>query len=317
MPLYAMLQKSTGTGARRRALASACTLLGLVALSARADEPRALPPVQGSLRFDTIGDDDTLLDVAYRHRLGFTAVERLNPDVDVWMAEPGTRVTLPTAQILPEGPREGLVINVPEMRLYDYTVGPEPEILAIAIGDEVDASPEGDFEVGAKRKNPTWYVPASIRAEDPSLPAQVPPGPDNPLGDRWMTVGGTSYGIHGTNTEWSIGRIATHGCIRLYTDDIHRLYDRTPEGTPIHFLYQPIKVGARDGVVYLEVHPDVYGRRDATPERAYVRLRLQAMLGLVDADSLDRARIEQAISEARGVPVAIGRTPASPVGARR
>jgi L,D-transpeptidase ErfK/SrfK len=272
----------------------------------------SLQAVVGEPSFDTVREDDTLLDVAFRHRLGFSAVQRLNPDVDVWLPEPGTPVLLPTSVVLPDAAPDGLVINVPEMRLYDFTVGPVPEIFAIAIGDDMTATPEGDFRVGPKRVNPTWYVPDSIRAENPDLPAQVPPGPDNPLGDRWMTVGNTAYGIHGTNVEWSIGRIATHGCIRLYSDEMRRLYERVPEGTPLRFVYQPIKVGVRDGDIYLEVHPDVYGRRDVSPERAYVRLRLLAMLGLLDADSLDRSLVERTVREARGVPVRVASAAGEP-----
>jgi L,D-transpeptidase ErfK/SrfK len=209
---------------------------------AERDAP-GLAAVVGQPSTDVIGEGDTLLDMALRNRVGFSAVERLNPGVDVWMPPAGTTVALPTSMILPDAPHEGLVINVPEMRLYDFTVGPVPEIFAIAIGDDVDTTPQGDFRIGAKRVDPVWHVPESIRRAHPELPARVAPGPDNPLGDRWMTIGTSSYGIHGTNIEWSIGRIATHGCIRLYTADIHALYDRVPVGTPVHLRYQTTKIG--------------------------------------------------------------------------
>jgi L,D-transpeptidase ErfK/SrfK len=272
-----------------------------------AAETRALPEVLGVLSYGTVGQGETLLDVALRHRVGFAHVERLNPGIDVWLPEPDTLVLLPTAMILPDAPHDGLVINVPEMRLYDFTVGSTPEIFAISIGDDADTTPEGDFRIGRKRTDPTWYVPASIRTRDPELPAQVPPGPDNPLGDRWMTIGNSSYGIHGTNTDFSIGRITTHGCIRLYNDDIRRLYERIPEGTPVHLVYQPVKVGARGGEVFLEVHPDVYGRRDMSAERVRLDLVVKGMLGQLDAASLDPEAIERAVGQARGVPVKIGR----------
>ena len=108
-------------------------------------------------------------------------------------------VQLPTRLILPDAAAEGLVLNVPEMRLYDFRVAPEPEIYAAAVGDALDPTPLGEFRIGEKRVNPTWTVPDSIRAEKPELPARVPPGPDNPLGSLWMTIGSSSYGIHGTN----------------------------------------------------------------------------------------------------------------------
>ncbi len=250
---------------------------------------------------------DTLLDVAERFKLGFEAIQRLNPEVDVWIPPAGTRVDLPTRMILPDAPHEGLVINLPEMRLYDFTVPDGPEVFAIAIGDAVDPSPIGEFWVGEKRIDPVWTVPESIRQEKPELPAQVPPGPDNPLGDRWMTVSRTSYGIHGTNNLWSIGRQATHGCIRLYESEMRRLYERTAPRTPIHIVYQPVKLALADDEVLLEVHPDVYGKHGDLVTPTLMRLFFLRLLGAVDRESAERA-----LREARGVPVTIGRRPPIP-----
>lgn len=245
--------------------------------------------------------DDTLLDVAHRYRLGFEAVARLNPDVDPWLAVPGTVVHLPTRYILPDAPETGLVINVPEMRLYDFTVDDPPDVMAVAVGDATDPTPIGRFRIGRKRVDPTWHVPASIRRERPGLPAEVPPGPDNPLGSRWMTIGDTSYGIHGTNVRWSIGRESTHGCVRLYEPEMKRLFARIPEGTPVRLVYQPFKWGVEGHRLYLEAHPDLYGR---LPDRLAAALALPRALGL-----LDRVRLEdawRAVEEARGVPVWVG-----------
>jgi L,D-transpeptidase ErfK/SrfK len=204
--------------------------LALAILAAAAPEPVAeLAPVLGVARATVIGPGDTLLDVAKEARVGFGQVVQLNPGVDVWIPEPGTRVALPTEFVLPEGPHRGLVINLPEMRLYEWHGGIDaPAVFAIAIGDPEDPTPEGEFKVGNKRLDPYWYVPDSIREENPNLPPVVPPGPENPLGDRWLTLSQTTYGIHGTNNIWSIGRLATHGCIRLHNDDMRTLYARTP-----------------------------------------------------------------------------------------
>ena len=271
-----------------------------------ASDPRlaALPPVIGQPAAEMIGPDDTVLDIAWEHRLGFDRVARLNPDVKVWIPDPGTVVRLPTEHVLPDKPWHGLVINVPEMQLYDFTrIGaPEPEIFAIAIGDQMDPSLKGEYRVGQKREHPVWSVPASIRAEKPELPPVVPPGPDNPLGDHWMTIGNTTYGIHGTNNRWSIGREATHGCVRLYNDEMDRLYARTREGTPIRLVYQTVKVGQRDGTLYVEAHPDIYQREPA--DRAAVVLEKLASLGLVDA--VDASLVRKAIDEQRGIPVPVG-----------
>lgn len=288
----------------------------LVARAAQPDSPRAPAPVSipttaplaslvGAPSTDRIGRGDTLLDVAERHRLGFERVARLNPGLDAWIPASGARVRLPTYHVLPDTPHEGLVVNLPELQLYDYGADPgSPEVLALAIGDELDPSLMGRFKVGAKRANPVWHVPASIRAEKPELPAEVPPGPDNPLGPYWLTIGATSYGIHGTNNRWSIGREATHGCLRLYNDVIERLYQRTRTGTPILLVYQTVKLGVRDGIVYVEAHPDRY-RRD--PDRLETAIARLAALGIQDDDAL--AQLGRTIEEARGEPVAIALLP--------
>ena len=267
-------------------------------------QPAAAPqlrPLVGAWRSALVDPDETLLDVAYRERLGFEAVARLNPGVDEWIPDAGTIVKLPTRLILPDAPAEGLVLNVPEMRLYDFRVRPEPEIFAAAVGDALDPTPLGEFRIGEKRVNPTWTVPASIRAEKPELPARVPPGPDNPLGSLWMTIGASSYGIHGTNIRWSIGRMATHGCVRLYEDEMQRLFERTPSGTRLRILYQPYKWGAVGDGLYLEAHPDLYAR---VPDPLAAALELPRALGLIDA--IDPREVAQVVEQARGAPSRVG-----------
>jgi L,D-transpeptidase ErfK/SrfK len=265
----------------------------------------ALRPLLGPRESVLVERGETLLDIAYQHRLGYQAVERLNPGVDPWIPVPGTVVLLPTRSILPDADEQGIVINLPEMRLFDYTVKNGPEVFALAIGDEASPSLIGEFVVGAKRKDPTWHVPASIRAEKPELPAEVPAGPDNPLGSRWITIGRTSYGIHGTNVRWSIGREATHGCLRLYEDDIQRLFDRVREGTRLQIVYQTAKWGRDETHIYLEVHPDLYGLR---PDR-FAELEVPRALGLLNLLDLDL--VLRALEEARGFPVPVGTFPVS------
>jgi L,D-transpeptidase ErfK/SrfK len=282
--------------------------LGLGTLAAAAEpEPgnplAKLPPLVGVPRSEVVEPGDTLLDIAFRNHLGFERVSRLNPGVDAWIPDPGTVVHLPTRHVLPDVPRKGLVVNVPEMQLYDFTRPNDVEIFALAIGDQMDPSLVGEFRVGRKREKPAWHVPKSILAEKPELPPVVPPGPDNPLGDHWMTIGSTSYGIHGTNNRWSIGREATHGCLRLYNDDIARLYARTPQGTPLRIVYQTVKLGRSGDEIWVEAHPDRYGR---DPERVANALTRLAELGLV-AD-VDMAALRRAIDEARGEPTPVGRS---------
>lgn len=291
-------------------LAAAMTVVGAASADAlRTPDPRKLPPVVGAPERVTVQDGQTLLDIAFEHRLGFERVKRLNPDVDVWVPTPGTEVVLPTEFILPDAPREGLVINVPEMRIFDFTRGEDPEVFAIAIGDPVDPTPVGEFRVGAKRVDPVWRVPVSIREERPELPPEVPPGEDNPLGQHWMTLGQTSYGIHGTNIRWSIGRMATHGCIRLYNDQMSALYDRIEEGTPVRLVYEPVKLGRRGDEIFIEVHPDIYGQDRDPFTHALFRLFVLEGFGLVDVDSIDREHLRRVIDDARGVPIRIGSVP--------
>lgn len=280
-------------------------MLALRAPASLADPAPALAALVGAPRADVIGQGDTLLDVAERHRLGFERVARLNPTLDPWIPPIGAVVRLPSWHVLPDAPPIGLVVNLPELQLYDYGPGAStPEVFALAIGDELDPSLVGEFRVGRKRKDPVWNVPESIRAERPELPAQVPPGPDNPLGPYWLTIGRTSYGIHGTNNRWSIGREATHGCLRLYNDAIERVYARTKSGTPIRILYETVKLGRSGGIVYVEAHPDRYGRDPDRLARTTARL---AALGIADDAAL--AELRATVEAARGEPVGIAVLP--------
>jgi L,D-transpeptidase ErfK/SrfK len=245
---------------------------------------------------------DTLLDIAYRHRVGFELLERMNPGVDRWIPDPGTIIALPTVALPPTAEAVGLVINLPEMRLYAWGEAATPSVYHVAIGDGIDPTLLGRYRIGEKRVDPVWRVPESIRREKPELPAVVPPGPDNPLGDRWMTVGRTSYGIHGTNNPWSIGRLATHGCVRLYADEMRRLFDATPSGTRIEIVYEPVKWGRSGERILLEAHPDPYGR---IPDRLVAALERPRALGF--ESELDLARVERVLGDARGTPEPVGR----------
>ncbi len=282
------------------ALSGALALLARVSLAEPAEPPPAeLRPLTGEDRTVIVKDGETLPEIALHHRIGFEALARLNPDVDPWIPPLGSALRLPTRLILPR-PMQGLVINLPEMRLFDFTVDP-PEIFAVAVGDAADPSPVGEYRIGVKRVDPEWRVPASIRAERPQLPAVVPAGPDNPLGTRWMTLGTSSYGVHGTNVRWSIGREATHGCIRLYEDEMRKLFSRTRTGTVVRLTYHPYKWGVDQGRLYLEVHPDLYRR---LPDRLASALEVPRALGILDR--IDVKAVWDAVDAATGVPVEVG-----------
>jgi L,D-transpeptidase ErfK/SrfK len=303
-------QQSERRGARAALLGLAIWLGPLPSIAApgtggsEIDVYAALPTPLGSIQTDFVEPNDTLLDVAARHRLGFEAVARLNPGLDPWIPPAGTVVKLPTRYLLPQVAPKGLVVNIPEMRLYDFGVKDGPEVLAVAIGDAEDATPIGEFRVGRKRIDPEWRVPKSILAVKPELPPVVAPGPDNPLGSRWLTIGNSSYGLHGTNVRWSIGRIATHGCVRLYEEDVVRLYDRVREGTRLQLVYQPYKWGRDGDHLLLEAHPDVYGR---IPDPLAAALETPRALGL--GTSVDVAAVRRVLARADGVPTRVGTLP--------
>jgi L,D-transpeptidase ErfK/SrfK len=292
---------------RRHVAILTCGALAVARAAFAAEPARETPrlrPLVGEERSVLVEPEDTLLDVAFRARLGFESVVRLNPGLDEWIPDPGSVVRLPTRFVLPDVEPDGLVLNVPEMRLYDFRAKPLPDVYAAAVGDPTDPTPLGAFRVGEKRIDPVWTVPASIRAEKPELPARVPPGPENPLGSYWMTIGTTSYGIHGTNVRWSIGRMATHGCVRLYEDQIQRLFERTPPGTRLRIVYQMLKWGSEGDGLYLEAHPDLYA---VAPDPLALALATPSALGLLGA--LDFQLVARTVQEARGVPVRVGTLP--------
>jgi L,D-transpeptidase ErfK/SrfK len=212
--------------------------------------------------------EDTLYDLARKFSLGSEELIRVNPGIDPWLPGAGTQLVVPDRHILPPGPREGIVVNLPEHRLYYYPKpkrgGPREVITyPVSIGKMDWRTPLGETHVIAKQKDPFWYPPESVRKEhaeagDP-LPPRVPPGPDNPLGQYAMRLaaGKGTYLIHGTNNPIAVGLAVTHGCIRMYPDDVAALYPLIPVGTPVRLINEPVKVAWLDGELLLEAHPPV------------------------------------------------------------
>jgi len=208
--------------------------------------------------------EDTLVQIARDNDLGYTEIIRANPGVDPWLPGEGTEILLPKRFILPPVPRRGIIINLPEMRIYYYPkplAGETPLVIThpISIGRMDWTTPLGKSRVISKIKNPRWYPPESVRAEhaadgDP-LPKMVPAGPDNPLGAFAMRLSIPGYLIHGTNRPSGVGMRVTHGCIRLLPEDIETLFARVPVNTPVRIINMPSKVGWSMDRLYLEVHP--------------------------------------------------------------
>ncbi len=201
------------------------------------------------------GDDFSKIGETYG--VGFVALRAANPDILPWEV-PGKDVIIPGKVILPNtAPHEGLVINIGEMRLYDFTLSKtEPQTYAIGIGREGLTTPMGTYFIGAKVKDPVWRPTQRMMDEDPKLKPVVPPGPENPLGSHALYLADTLYRIHGTNKPWGVGRRASSGCIRMYNPDIEKLFSHVPTKTRVTIISEPIKIAVQDGAVYLEAHPD-------------------------------------------------------------
>jgi L,D-transpeptidase ErfK/SrfK len=252
---------------------------------------------------------DTLPDIARHFSLGINTVSAANPGVDTWVPEAGGRLLLPLSFILPDTRRKGIVINLAAMRLFYFKN--DGKLLAVStypvgIGTTEEPTPMGKMHITRKKFQPTWYVPAVIakdhRKKGDPLPAKVPPGPLNPLGEYALYLSKSGYLVHGTNKPASIGLRATYGCIRLYPEDIKRLYENIPVKTPVRIINQPYLVGQRDGIIYIEAHKPFEEFGNAELKKAYAKLR---NIEKKSGHTLDWKKVGKVIGEARGFPVPI------------
>lgn len=265
--------------------------------------------VIGRLAVIKLENGDTLPDIARHFSLGINAISAANPGVDLWVPETGERITLPLSFILPDAVGKGIVINLAAMRLFQFKGDIKSLVVStypIGVGTEERPSPMGQMYVARKATRPTWHVPASIaedhRKKGDPLPAKVLPGPLNPLGEYALYLSKSSYLIHGTNKPASIGLRATNGCIRLYPEDIKKLYTDTPVKTPVSIVNQPYLVGQRDGMVYLEVHKPFDNSGAIDKDKVYTKLK---NIEKESGRTLDWKKVEQVLAEARGIPVPI------------
>jgi L,D-transpeptidase ErfK/SrfK len=279
-------------------------------------------PADGS---PIVGDDttittvyaDTLPDLAHRYSLGYFEIVRANPSLDIWIPGAGKQVVLPERRILPPGPREGIVVNLPEHRLYYYPPHRkgEPAVVItypVGIGKMDWRTPIGETRVIARIKHPAWYPPKSIRKEhaenDDPIPAVVPPGPDNPLGDfaLRLAAGNGEYMIHGTNNPIAVGMSVTHGCIRMYPEDVAALFPLIPVGTKVWLVNQPVKVAWVDGELLVEAHPPVDDEgQSVEPDLGVLSKLLDTALGdNTAAINWDLARTT--LAAANGIPTVVG-----------
>lgn len=263
--------------------------------------------VIGRLAFISLEKGDTLPDVARHFGLGIDEISAANPGIDRWAPEPGERILLPLRFILPDAPRRGIVINLAAMRLFHFKEDGESLMVftyPVGIGTEERPSPTGQMYVERKAARPTWHVPASIaedhRKKGDPLPPAVLPGPLNPLGEYALYLSKPTYLIHGTNKPASIGLRATNGCIRLYPEDIERLYENTTVKAPVYIVNQPYLLGRLNGVVYMEAHALPEDMDSVEFDKVYAKLR---SLEKESGRTLDWSTVKRVAAEARGIPV--------------
>ncbi len=301
---------------------TAWLLLGWLTASIAQAAVYTLPPpgtdVIGQVKVVYATKDDTLLDIARRHSLGYDEIVHANPGLDRWAPGDGTPIVLPTRYILPDTPREGIVLNVAEMRLYYYppaSTGAERLVYTfpVSIGRMDWKTPLGATKVVAKDIDPAWRPPASIKAEHAAegdiLPDVVPGGPDNPLGRYAMRLGVPGYLIHSTNKPFGIGMRVTHGCVRMYPEDIEWLFGMVQVGTPVRLIDQPVKVGQLNGVLFLESHEPL--EEDNIPIKVTLEQVQRAVIAKTGPDmpGVDQAALEVAVEQISGIPVSISAAP--------
>jgi L,D-transpeptidase ErfK/SrfK len=270
-----------------------------------------LETVIGTRRTYRIRQGDTFLDVARYHDLGYNEIVEANPGVDPWLPPVGATVVLPTEWTLPCCTYAGMVLNIPEMRLYLYRrEGPRTLVVhtfPVGLGRDDRRTPRGVYRVRGKTVNPQWNIPESIRAEHirerGDRRAFIRGGdPENPLGKYRFELTRPRYAIHGTNIPWGVGMLVSHGCARLYPEDMERLFPLVPTGTRVEFTYQVAKVGRWGGQVFVEVHPDIY-RYDRRLDRAAARALARAGVGAQTDAKLLRA----ATTGSHGMPYRVSR----------
>lgn len=267
--------------------------------------PAAAEPPAGDLLGQehsyAVRKQDTLYDIARQHGLGVMELAAANPGMDRWQPRKGAILTLPTAHILPPPPREGIVIHLAALRLYYFPKdGGEALSFPVSAGRPCCETPVGSTSVVARRAQPSWTPPDSIRAERPDLPDVVPPGPDNPLGDYALYLGWPEVLIHGTNRPWGIGQAASHGCIRMYPEDIARLFSLVEIGTPVRVMDGPASLGWQEGDLYMEAHPAPAWEDDVDALHEQVRQAAGAQ-----SPRLDWYVIDRALARRDGVPVRV------------
>ena len=259
-------------------------------------------------------DTDTLSDLARQYGLGYDEIIAANPDVDPWLPGEGTPVILPTQYVLPDVERQGVVLNIATKRLFYFPAAGEGEVqrvltYPIGIGRVGWETPIGDTTVVSKARDPQWWVPASVRREHAEmgnpLPRVVPPGPDNPLGHRVLKLEMPGYLIHGTNQPYGVGMRVSHGCVRLYPENIELLYELVDIGEAVTIINEPYQFGERDGLLYFEAHAPLEDDEVAPEQRLMALLDARVDAAGAALNPHLQSHVQAVAAEPHGIPVAV------------
>lgn len=261
-------------------------------------DPQAVTVI-GAPQHHTIRKGEDLLELARHYGLGYTELGVLYRQWDPFLPPVGAEMTIPTMWIVPDSRYRQLVVNTGEMRLY-YFIKDASQVYTFPIGMGVldFKTPSGMFRVVEKKVNPSWHIPKSLQAKYGM--SVMPPGPDNPLGELKLSLSWGDYGIHGTHMPLGVGRLVSHGCTRMYPEHIKKLFPMVSVGTKVEYIYEPAKIGFRQGRVFLSVHEDVYYK---------IRSMLLHVLNMLESrglmEQVDLRRVMQVVEEANGMPVEI------------
>ena len=270
------------------------------------------PPYQ--VKYVAAKYEDTLIDIAVEHHLGQEEIVLANPSVDRWLPGAGTPVRIPTSFILPNAPRQGIVVNLPEMRIYYYPDKSRVVTYAVGVGRENNwKTPLGRTQIVGKMENPSWTPPPSIIAEHLAegdvLEPYYPPGPDNPLGLFAFRLGIPGYLIHSTQKTNGIGMRVSHGCMRMYPADIEKFFPTVKVGTPVNIVNQSIKVGWYHDTLYMEVYPEMEETPATFEQRVHRALDLIQQANGGQMPVIKGSILKAALAKPSGLPIAIYERP--------
>ena len=294
---------------------AALSVFCALAASAGAAEYPLAPgqKVVGEIVGYVVRPGEGLNEIARKFDLGYTALAAANPGVDQFTPEVGRRLIIPSLYILPDASRQGIVINLAQWRLFYFPPGGDRvETYPLGLSVFGSKTPLGATSVVRKEPNPSWYPPPSIRAERPELPAMIPPGPNNPLGDYALHLGWPRYLIHGTNKPDGVGRNVSHGCVRMYPEDIERLFNEVSVGTPVRSVSQPAGAAwSEDGGLNVRVFPSKEQVEEIDIDHPVTLDPAPGVESLVRgeagsyADVVDWGAVRQAAQQRTGIPVLV------------